>query len=228
MDWQDLLDQKNFDELSENEKQVVLQHCSAEAYQLQRQAILASQALWTAEMQELEVPAPNRAILDTLKEKRLLLKESKVVVVPWWQQWVNYSIPIWKVAAAALLFLCLQQALPTTNSIAPVTALMQRDTVYLERYHTTIEKVLQPADTIIKVVYRTIDTVTTVIQPVLAGVSDRYEGSYQEEEVVAQVEPIDLWKPTYNHTGQSLNQDTFLQELTNQVVSDNVFTSSAW
>lgn len=226
MDWQDLLDQKDFEELSEHEKQVVLQYCSPEEYQFQRQIILASQALWTAEMQELEVPAPNRVILDTLNEKHLLLKES-TVVVPWWQQWANYSIPIWKVAAAALLLLCLQQALLTTNPIAPTTALMQRDTVYLERYHTTIEKVWQPADTIIKVVYKTIDTVATVVQPVLAGVSARYEGSYQEE-VVAEVETVDLWKPTYNHTGQSLNQDTFLQELTRQVVSDNVFTSSAW
>lgn len=224
MELHDLLAQKDFADLTAEQQQQVLQWCSQEEYQAQRQAIIASQTLWRTEIAALQPPVPNKA-LQALQEKRSLLEKEKLVSLPWWKQWADYSIPIWKVAAAALLLWCLQQILPTQQNATVPTVLVQQDTIYLERYHTKIERVLQPADTIIKVIYKTIDTATTVLKPVLANTIPSYKASNDETFSIAQEKNIDVLDSNYNK-GHSLNQDTFLQELTRQVVSNTVFTST--
>ncbi|MGH1335779.1 MAG: hypothetical protein ACRBFS_06595 [Aureispira sp.] len=227
MDLHDLLAEKDFEELTAIEQQQVLLWCTQEVYQAQRQAIVASQTLWEAELIDLKPAAPNRA-LQALKEKRLLLEKEKVVVVPWWQQLARYSIPVWKLAAAALLLFCWRQAVPQNVGLPNSNPIVLTDTVYLERYHTQIEQVLQPADTIIKVVYKTIDTVARVVQPVFAYTGSVYGEEYPEEIIAARTVSSDLWETLDNNKGRSLHQDTFLQEVREQVVSNTMFTNSTW
>lgn len=226
MELQDLLAEKDFEELTTAEQQQVLLICTEEEYQAQRQAIVASQALWAAELPTLQPAAPHKA-LQALQAKRLLLEKNKVVVVPWWLQVARYSLPVWKVAVAALLLLFLTQALPKKVGLAN-PMIVSTDTVYVERYHTKIEPILQPADTIIKIVYKTIDTVATVVEPTLARVSNSYGGMYTEEILIAREEVNDLWERMANNRGGSLNQDTFLQEMTRQVVANTVSINSTW
>lgn len=226
MEWYDLLAEKDFEELTPAEQKEVLKTGSKEDYQAQRQAILASQALWATEMTAL-TPAPPSKALQALQKKQAAPQEP-AKTIPLWQQWVNYSIPVWKVAAAALLLFCMRMAWPMGIGSSSPQILVQKDTVYLEKYLTKIEKVAQPTDTIIQVIYKTIDTAATLVEPILARASSLYE--YNNEEVVAlvQEESSNIWEPAASSGGQSLHQDTFLQQFTKEVASQVVFSSSTW
>lgn len=230
MELYDLLAEKDFEELTPQEQAYVLEECSEEDYALQRQAIVASQALWATETAALTPPVPTQA-LQALQVKRQALAAATVVALPWWKRATTYAVPIWKVAAAAVLFFLLQQALwtPSSKEHTP-NILVQHDTVYLERYHTTIQEVLQPADTIIKIVYKTIDTVATLTAPILATVttSKKEESKEALVETAAQEEAVDAWAQYTTASRRPLRQDTFLQELTRQVIANTGLTTSTW
>lgn len=222
MEWHDLLAHKDFEELTPTEKEQVLQWGSQEEYQAQRQAIVASQHLWDKEMAGL-TPAPPSKALAALQKKQTTAQQEPVVV-PWWQ----YSIPVWKVAAAALLLLSISLVWPKGTVSSSPTVLVQRDTVYIDQYITKIEKVVQPADTIIQVIYKTIqDTATTLVEPVLARASSWYEPK-NEEAILAQEEQLNLWDAVSQSSGQSLHQDTFLQELTQEIATQVTFSRDTW
>lgn len=225
MEWYDLLAEKDFEELTPAEQQEVLKSGSQEDYQAQRQAILASQALWATEMAAL-TPAPPSKALQALQKKQPAPQEP-TKTIPLWQQWANYSIPVWKVAAAALLLLCMRMVWPVGEYRSSPQILVQKDTVYIEHYTTQIEKVVQPADTIIQVIYKTIDTAATLIEPVLAGASSLYEHN-NEEVALAQEQSSNIWESAASSGGQSLHQDTFLQQLTKEVASHAIFSSNTW
>ncbi len=228
MELHDLLAEKDFNDLTAAEKKVVVAQCSQEEYQAQRQLILASQALWASELATFAVPAPPpQAALAVLEQKRAQATK----VLPLWQRAATYALPIWQVAVAALLLFCLWQAWPSRMALPNNTdRLAVIDTVYLERYQTQIDTFFQAADTVIKIVYLTVDTVATVVEPLFAKSAAIGEEAYQIDNLDAYVQEdaVNIWDHYQSHSGRSLNQDTFLQNLTRQVVAHTAFGHHTW
>jgi hypothetical protein len=230
MELYDLLSQKDFEALTPAEREAVLAQTTQAAYEAERQLIVASQALWAQEMAELQPQTPTAA-LQGLRAKRTAATASNTTnVFPLWKHAVQFSIPLWQVAAALLLLLGAQYFWTAKSIVPPLaTTASATDTVYIDRYHT--KTVQLPADTLIKLVYRTIvDTVSTVAEPILVDLAEGGSAAPLSDSLAYYAErgAVDIWDWYQKEGGASLNQDSFLQAMTRQVAEQVGIGRAAW
>ena len=142
--WQELVESKDFDQLSNSEKAFVLGISNEESYSLERASILEAQMIYA----EVE---PRPLILE---------KEKKGIVVPLYQTVVA-------VAASFVLGFFLFKSSQTSTEIGTNQALATADTVYVEKQ--IIDTVIQTKTEYIRLEAK--NTTTKDIQPVTSSPS---------------------------------------------------------
>lgn len=217
LELEDLIANKAFEDLSAAEQAWVLTQMTAEDYQLQHIMVVQSQALWLEEEQGLEPQPPSTAIFAALQQKSThaiappIPTVSKSVLVAIF----SHRIKTWQAVAASVLLLLLWQIGGGTSASEESTLLAHPptvDTVY--QYITQVKEVLQPVDTVIKIVYKEIVVPAPQVEQggaLLADASD----SLDLEAVVA-TNPSsfdDILQYRSVSAGQPASQDTFFQLL---------------
>lgn len=144
----DLFAQKSFEELTDSERAFVLNKMTESEYRGKRELIQNTQLLLKQEMTELKPrPEVKAAALQALNKK----KKRPVVLALF-----AHKVPTWAAVAACFLVFLLVQNFWTDEPVNNPLATVERvDTVYLEKYITQTTK--SPVDTVIKVVYKTVD-----------------------------------------------------------------------
>lgn len=209
---------KAFDALTQEEQAWVLNQMTVETYQQQRTLIVTSQKLWMEEAETL-APAPaSAAIFTALEQKRTAIaveaiqgktaKKGLVATV------FNHRIATWQAVAASLLLFLLAQVGQSSSSLEGKEGLVQQpvDTVY--RYITQVKEVLQPADTIFKIVYKEVLAPAPEIKEsptLLADASDSLD--LEATTVVKASQFDDILQYCSMSNGQPASQDTFFQLL---------------
>lgn len=146
-----LVQSKDFEDLSSEERQLVQSLYSEEAYRAERAVYLASQTFFELEAAQLDlVPTPPSAKIQAALAKRQAT--TKPAVLPLWKR----SVQVWKVAAACLLCWFLGVAWQASDSKNLGQGLVEavRDTIVVKEYITKVEEVLQVPDTIIRTIYK--------------------------------------------------------------------------
>lgn len=147
----ELLEQKAFEELSEDEKSFVLDHLTEAEYREQHHLLWVVKKELTEEAKTLH--AKNQIRLNALEALRMKQKKKKSKVIP---LWLNYKIPLWSAVAAILLVFILTTPLIINTEInenRTKDRLAMRDTIYIEKLVNDTIEIAKPADTIIKIVY---------------------------------------------------------------------------
>lgn len=206
---EDLIANKALDELTEAERAWVLTQMTAEEYQLQHSIIAQSQALWAEEEQALTPVPASAAIHTALQQKQKTRPQGLLVAV------FSHRVRTWQAVAASLLFFLLWQigggasASEESGIVAQEQAV---DTVY--RYLTQVKEVLQPADTIIKIVYKEVVRPATEAAPKPALMADASDSLDLEAVAAAQASPYDdILRYRSVPSGQPASRDTFFQLL---------------
>lgn len=138
----ELLEVKNFEELTDEERTAVLKEMSESEYRAHRKLILTALVLTKKEKVEL---IPNSQILIMAKERMSKKKAGGLMIF-------QHKVPTWAAAAACLLlFFGIRNLNNLENSGAETTVVTEifRDTVYTEKIVTT--QLL--ADTVIEYIY---------------------------------------------------------------------------
>lgn len=138
----ELLETKNFEELTSEERVTVFNEMSETDYKEQRMMILASRILAKKEKAEI---VPNPKILINARE-RLSKKKSGGLVI------FTHKLPTWvAVAACLLIFFGIRSLTDSENSDVESTVVTEiiHDTIYTEKIVTA----QLPADTVIEYVY---------------------------------------------------------------------------
>jgi hypothetical protein len=209
MEIQDLLEQKAFDELTETEYNYVLSELTEAEYKEQRNIILVSSAFF--EMDE------DEADLEPLRPSKALaaLKQQSVPKLGFWKAAFGYQISAWKAVAAALLIGFLAQfSVSNISGGDSELALNQNkiDTVVVEKYITKTEKIFQPADTVIEVIYKTIYAQKPENEPKLIAEMITNTSSEEEDYTITDSrEFANILQYCSTHAGVPASQDTFLE-----------------
>lgn len=217
MDIHDLLEQKSFEDLDKQERAFVLEQMSQERYENERMAILASQAFFALEEETLPIkaPVPTKA-LEALQQKQ-------TPKVPVWSLWMHYKIPLWQaVAALCLVFFLSQQVdinAPEIKEGETIVAENRVDTVYIKKYITQIKEVLQPADTIVQVVYKLLEKDQQKPEKHFLGEEEREA----QPVLIAEQESLphnfeDVLEFCSEQNSIPIDKDSFLHLLSSQVV----------
>lgn len=218
MKLEDLIANKAFDALTQEEQTWVLNQMTAEAYQLQRTLIVTSQQVWMEEAELLEPLPASAAILTALEQKRTAIAaktaQEKTKPQGLLATIFNHRIATWQAVAASLLLFLLVQVGRSSSSLGGNELLDQQpvDTVY--QYITQVKEVLQPADTILKIVYKEVFTPVQAVEesPVLlADASDSLD--LEAVTVVKNSQFDDILQYCSRPNGQPASQDTFFQLL---------------
>ncbi|BDS12003.1 hypothetical protein [Aureispira anguillae] len=216
MDLHDLLEQKAFQDLDQEERAFVLEQMTKEDYDTERMAILESQAFFVIDEQKIQAnAAPNKALL------ALRNKQQKKPMI--WTVLLAYKIPAWQAVAATLLVFFLAQHLGTNRSKDAAILAHQNliDTVFVDKYITQIKEVVQPSDTIIKVVYKVLDREPdTLDAKVLANTSIERTGPIArlERGGMDANEMDQVLQYCSNASSEPISKDTFLQGLSNNII----------
>lgn len=218
MKWEleELIANKAFEALTEAERAWVLTQMTAEEYQFQHHLAASSQALWLEEEQALDPQPPSAAIMAALQQKSPTKAPptptaSKSVLVAI----MSHRIKTWQAVAASLLLFLLWQIGGATSASEESTLLVQQptvDTVY--QYITQVKEVLQPVDTVIKIVYKEIVAPTPTVSPspaLLADASDSLDLEAVAATNRASFDAILQYRTV--SAGQPASQDTFFQLL---------------
>ncbi|MES2379924.1 MAG: hypothetical protein V4538_02710 [Bacteroidota bacterium] len=196
----DLVNQKDFEALTTQEKVKVLAYLSEEEYNELRQGVLLSEALVFNEQQIPSNDAQKELLLHRLKQKHNAFM--------WWQT----PVALWKVAASFLLFgLMGYFYLHTKTGQNNKSLLAQTDTVYLEK--------LLPAEKIYDTVYLK-QTVSAVKHEKPKQQAASYETPQNQQSVEDNALPnvnnlnllsvSDYDKAINNKKGKSIKDDTLI------------------
>ena len=158
----DLLENKSFDKLNESERNFVLSKMAEVAYRRQHETVLMAKTILDVETAAL-MPNPTipTAALAAMKAKQERKTQSGIFYL------FKHKVPTWAAAAACALFLLLLNnsfLVSPGQGIDSAIASLSPDTVYVEKYITEVEQVYVPGDTVIKVVYRTLEKPIEKIQ----------------------------------------------------------------
>lgn len=206
----ELIEQKAFEALSESEKSFVLEHLSEEEYCERYQLISEVKSELKTEAKGLKTNDHIRTtVLEALRSKQ---QKQKTRIIP---MLFNYKIPLWASVAAIFLVFILITPFILNTDIEKATSreqLAMRDTVYVEKIVRDTVEVTQPADTVIKTIYASEKSTSTVNvdreTPVFPN--EKKAMSQKEMEFVlayeGYVNPIDLDKRS---SGKSLSDDPF-------------------
>jgi hypothetical protein len=145
-----LIESKDFEELSQAEKDFVLRETTMHVYNTQRKSLLSAQTAMQEERLRLQ---PDPSILARLQKR---LDDDEVVAVPLWQRITHHKVPAYWVAVAAMLAIAFvafwprpepEQMVKYVDREVPVYATVY-DTVYLENdrpiNRVVVEKVVRP------------------------------------------------------------------------------------
>ncbi len=204
----ELIEQKTFKELSEMEKRFVLEHISEEEYREKSELISKVKKELTSEGQKLKAPEHIRtSALEALRSKH---EEKSARSIPLFFQ---YEVPLWTSIAAILLVFILTTPFIFNNGITEVKTteqLTMTDTIYVEKIVNDTIEVIQPADTIVKTVYRSVPSNSAVNNDLTNPVFSNENNSLIHKEFNSfsayedYTNPIDLNTPS---SGKSLSND---------------------
>ena len=203
----ELLEQKSFEELTQEEKSFVLTHLSEAEYRRQHQLLTEVKTDLKEEAQSLKANDQIRInAIEALRVKNQVKKSGGLVL------WFNYKIPLWSAVAALLLVFILTTPLLINTEIKdgkPNEQLAMQDTVYIEKIIKDTVEIKKPADTITKTVYvkNNESTVNKHMETHDFSAESNKLNKMGMEPVIAFEEsynPIDIGKRT---SGKSLSED---------------------
>lgn len=215
---EDLIASKAFDELTNDERAWVLSQMTELDYESQRAIIVDSQNLWMEEEQELDPLPPSPAIFAALQQKQAAIPVEQQVEPKkkgFLAAVLGHRIATWQAVAASLIFMLMWQfgtSTATTTTEGDAYAHNEPvDTVY--KYITQIKEVLQPADTVIEVIYKNCPTAND--EPIDAVLFADAADSLDMEGAVARQQASfdDILQYCTTSSGQPASQDTFFQLL---------------
>jgi hypothetical protein len=218
MEIHDLLEEKEFEELSVEEQVFVLKQMTLEEYTNARNGIVASQSFFEAESIQIQpkANASNKALL-ALRAKNKVIEPAKKTA--WIAALFTYKIPAWQAAAALLLVFFFVRGLGTVQQSQTILVADEslRDTVFIKEYITQIEQL--PADTVVKVVYRDSNKKEKTAKRVFASENKVSEAkrkvNVNPKAVVQEFE--DVLQYCNNTSSAPASKDTFLQLMSNAV-----------
>lgn len=194
----DLVNQKDFETLTAQEKAKVLAYLNEEEYNELRQGVLLSEALVFNEQQVPDNDAQKELLLNRLKQKHH--------AIMWWQT----PVALWKVAASFLLFGLIGYFYinaKTGQSRTPLLA--HADTVYLEK--------LLPAEKVYDTVYlKQAVNVVKREKPKQADYQTQQSRQQPEDNILPSVNNLNLLsvsdydKVINNKKGKSIKDDTLI------------------
>lgn len=212
----ELLEKKAFEELTEVEKSLVLDHLTEAEYREQHHLLWVVKKELTEEAKTLH--AKDQIRRKALEALRMKQKKKKSKVMP---LWLNYKIPLWSAVAAILLVFILTTPLITNTEINETKIkdqLVMRDTVYIEKLVNDTIEIAKPADTITKYIYvpkkissplkegTNISELPTKIKSI-TPLEKELISSYEEDN-----SPIHLER---HKTGKSLSEDPIARSVLN-------------
>lgn len=214
MDLHDLLENKAFEELNTDEQAFVLRQMSQEAYETERGVILASQAFFMVDEQEI-IPdpiAPNKALF--------VLKQRKIKP-PFGAMLLSYKVPAWQAVAVAVLVFFLTNGVNNVEEIEPSSLAVNvlRDTVFVDKYITKV----QAPDTVVKVIYKALTGQTNKgdESPKVLASNRRSTANRQAPKSKSKVvsrEFDDVLQYCSTSVSAPVSKDTFLQLLSAEVL----------
>tara|TARA_B100000508_G_scaffold141096_1_gene146880 strand:- start:115841 stop:116509 length:669 start_codon:yes stop_codon:yes gene_type:complete len=210
----ELIELKAFEELSETEKRFVLEYLSEAEFRERSEMISKVKNELKSEGYELKASEHSRVTaLAALRSKHAKKKSGFIPVM------LTYKIPVWTSIAAIFLVFILTTPFIFNEGIGEVNTserLTLTDTVYVEKIVKDTIEIVQPADTVVKTVYRPIQNTSTTSSEIIAPIYSNDLMTIDEREfelTLANEEysnPVDLKKPS---SGKSLSDDPFAKIL---------------
>lgn len=130
-DLEALIHQKNFDELSEAEKAIVLDEMSRDEYIAWRNIILEGKEILDERTSNIE---PHPDIQKNLQAALILKKEEKKK--PFIIQMFNHKLPVYQLIAASVVFVIIifhLQSRENSNETASIEYVYKTDTIFVEK-----------------------------------------------------------------------------------------------
>lgn len=216
MELQSLLEQKPFADLTHEEQVFVLGLTSKEAYEIQRKVVQNAATVMDKEAARLIATPPSATIMNALKAKQAPIvapiAKSKIRTL------LNYKIAAWQAIAASLvLFVVLQVVMEGYTQLEALDnpLLAGKDTVYIEKYIKEVVEVEKPADTLIKVVYKTVYVDKENPQPITSIYGQNIAA--KETPILATPSFANVLQYATKASGQPASRDTFLQLMTQNI-----------
>lgn len=201
-----LIEEKEFSELTNDERSFVLSQVEESEYSFRRNIILNSKELLKNDLRKLK---PNDSIKVAALQS-LRAKKSNRKIIP---LFIGYKVPAWLAAASILLAFLLNSILNFSfnKTALPVNQLSQIDTVFVEKKIIDTVKIKEQPDTVIKVVYVPQNTDQ---QPITeAQHTNDAELKTLESTQMNNYNPVIDLSTDKKHKGKSLNEDELAQSV---------------
>ncbi len=127
-----LIEEKDYDKLSQEERELVLSCMTIQSYKQQRSALLSLQSQMQNERMQLQ---PDPEILRGLQQ-RLDKEQPAMVIVPMWKRVVQHKIPAYWVAIASICVLAFVAFWPKPDAVEKIQYVEKEVPVYSTVYDT--------------------------------------------------------------------------------------------